>query len=76
MPGEKGVLVYTDDGTPYYIPTDQLAQFEVTGDSLSALQQETAKGPEPDEDPSVLSAYHPGDIGPGPIPQWPIWCRP
>jgi hypothetical protein len=78
MPGENAVLVYSDDGTPYCIPTDQMAQFRVTGDELTALQRDAAKpvDAEAGESPSKLTAYHLEDVGPRPIPDWPIGCLP
>ncbi len=72
---ENGVLLYSEDGTPYFIPTDRLAQFEVTGDSLSALQ-EAASGGEPAESSTVVTAFQVEDVGPVNAPDWPIGCRP
>jgi hypothetical protein len=72
---ENGVLVYAEDGTPYYIPTNSLAQFQVTGDALAKLQA-AAAGDAPEEATSPLAAYQLEDIGPGPLPDWPIGCRP
>jgi hypothetical protein len=75
MPGEKSLLVYTDDGTPYHIPTDQMAQFQVTGEALSALQEKAAQDAEPGKSPTPLTAYHLEDVGPRPVPDWPIGAR-
>ena len=75
MPGDKSLLVYTADGTPYHIPTDQMAQFEVTGAERDALQRDAANDPEPGQSPTKLTAYHIDNVGPRPVPHWPIGCR-
>jgi hypothetical protein len=76
MPDDKSLLVYTADGTPYHIPTDQMAQFEVTGASLAKLQENAAKDPEEGtSSPPNLTAYHIDNVGPRPVPDWPIGAR-
>jgi hypothetical protein len=72
MPGEIAVLVY-HEGTPYYIPTEELAQFEVAGDELAALERDASPDAEPVD---RLSAYKLEDVGPRPIPHWPIHAAP
>ena len=72
---ENGVLLYSEDGTPYFIPTDSLAQFQVTGDPLEALQ-EAASGGEPGESSTLITAFQVEDVGGPVVPAWPVGCRP
>ncbi len=69
-PGD-GILVYGSDGTPYHIPTNSLAQFEVK-DSERVTLEESAAGGALESGTVAVKAYHVQSPGP---PAWPIGAR-
>jgi hypothetical protein len=74
MDSNGGVLVYTEDGTPYFIPTNSLAQFEVTGESLDALTAQRGSA-EPEDTLRVtrIEALELDAVtGPPMVPAWPV----
>jgi hypothetical protein len=74
MDSHGGVLVYTEDGTPYFIPTNSLAQFKVTGASRTALEEQRSSAePEDTGRFTWIKALELNDVtGPPMVPAWPV----
>jgi hypothetical protein len=66
-PGD-GILVYGNDGTPYHIPTDSLAEFEVKDTERAKLEENAVSG-SLESGTVAVKAYHVRSVGP---PAWPV----